>query len=114
MPSKVRPAFWVRSEALSQYATRPETPVPVKFEPPMQTLEMEKQPAERLIPLAKVEVAEVPVMFKYAALTPAVKVEVALPETVRVVPTFSAPVVVAFVMVAFRAVKFPTVVEPVA
>ena len=39
------------------------------------------------------------------------KVEVALPETVRVVPTFSAPVVVAAVVVDFSAVTFCRVVE---
>ena len=39
-------------------------------------------------------------------------VEVALPETVKVVPTFKAPVEVALLVVALRAVKFPTVVEP--
>jgi hypothetical protein len=58
-------------------------------------------------------VAAVPVTFKYAVFTPAVKVEVAEPETVKVVATLSAPVVVAFVTVALRALRFPTVVEPV-
>ena len=38
-----------------------------------------KQPAVRLIPLAAVELAEVPDKFKYVALMPAPKVEVAEP-----------------------------------
>jgi hypothetical protein len=73
-----------------------------------------KQPTPVVIsiPLAKVDVAAVPVMFKYAAFTPAVKVEVALPDTVRTVPTLRAPEVVAFVTVARRPVKFCKVEEP--
>jgi hypothetical protein len=59
---------------------------------------------------AKVEVAD---ELKRDANTPPVKVDVAEPATVRVVPTFNAPVVVAFVVVALPAVKLPTVVEPV-
>ena len=56
---------------------------------------------------------DVAVVFNLEAETPPVKVEVAPPETVRVVPTLSAPVVVELVVVELRAVKFPTVVEPV-
>ena len=57
--------------------------------------------------------ADDPVTFRYAVLIPAVKVLVAEPDTVRTVPTESAPVVVALVVVAFAAVRLPTVVEPV-
>ena len=53
------------------------------------------------------------VELKRDAKTPPVNVEVALPETVRVVPTLSAPVVVALVEEELADVKFPTVVEPV-
>ena len=72
-----------------------------------------KHPPERVMPRSKVDVAEGPVTLRYWVSMPAVKVEVALPETVRVVPTLRAPVVVEFVVVEFPAVKFPTVVEPV-
>lgn len=60
---------------------------------------------------AKVDVADV---FTLVVSTPPVKVEVPAPETVRVVPTLSAPVVVAFVLVALPSVVLPRVVEPVA
>jgi hypothetical protein len=43
-----------------------------------------KHPLAKLIPLAKVEVAEVPVTFRYVASTPAPKVEVAEPSMVVV------------------------------
>ena len=78
-----------------------------------------RQPSERVLierpwelktNPAKVEVA---VAFNLLTDTPPVKVEVALPLTVRVVPTFKAPVVVELVVVELRAVKLPTVVEPV-
>ena len=52
------------------------------------------------------------VVFILVANTPPVNVEVAKPETVKVVPTFSAPVVVALLEVEFNAVKFNKVVEP--
>ena len=47
--------------------------------PPTQTLLIAKQPPAKSTPLAKVEVAEVPVTFRYVASTPAPKVEVAVP-----------------------------------
>jgi hypothetical protein len=43
-----------------------------------------KQPPERLIPLAKVEVAAVPVTFRYVVSTPAPNVDVAVPRIVVV------------------------------
>src|SRR3989344_2456666 len=57
---------------------------------------------------AKVLVA---VVLRREAETPPVKVEVAEPETLRGVPALRAPVVVAFVPVAFPKVKFWRVVE---
>ena len=61
------------------------------------------------MPLAKVEVAE-PVRLSAAALIPAVKVEVALPVTVRT--PVESEVDVALVVVEFRPVKFCSVDDP--
>ena len=47
----------------------------------------EKQPAVRLIPFAKVEEAEVEVMFKRFDCMPPVKVEVAVVVPVKYAPT---------------------------
>lgn len=52
-------------------------------------------------------------MLNLVANTPEVNVEVAEPDTVRVVPTFSAPVVVELEVVELAPVRLPTVVEPV-
>ncbi len=70
----------------------PERPVPATMEVtvpepaplPIQVPLMAKQPPERSTPRAKVEVAEVPVTFRYVACTPEAKVEVAaVPCTTR-------------------------------
>ena len=55
-----------------------------------QTPATEKHPAVRSIPLANVDVAVNPVMFRYDAWTPAPKVEVATPDivVVAVVPIY--------------------------
>ena len=74
-----------------QKVTWPLAPEPVGPLPTHVPL-MAKHPPASSIPRAKVEVAAVPVIFKYAAFTPAVKVEVAEPETVRVFPTLNEPV----------------------
>ena len=57
----------------------PVTAVIVPPPPPTHVPFTAKQPAERLMPLAAVELAEVPDRFKYVALIPAPKVEVAEP-----------------------------------
>ena len=56
---------------------------------PTQTPLTEKHPPAKSIPRAKVEVAAVPVTFKYVVCIPAPKVDVAVPEivVVAVVPT---------------------------
>ena len=51
-------------------------------------------PPENLTPLAKVEVAAVPVRFKLVAETPPVKVEVAVPVTIRLVMVVVPPAIV--------------------
>ena len=51
--------------------------------PPTQVPRMEKQPPERSIPRANVEVALVPVTFRYVAASAPENVEVALPCTTR-------------------------------
>ena len=51
--------------------------------PPTQVPLMEKQPAERLMPLAKVEEAVELVILRALACSPPVKVEVAVPVKLR-------------------------------
>ena len=63
----------------------PETLVTVPPEDARQTPATEKQPWARSIPLAKVEVAPVPVTLRYVACMPPEKVEVERPETTRLV-----------------------------
>jgi len=51
--------------------------------PPIQSPRMEKQPPERSMPEAKVDVAELPVMLRYVVASAPENVEVALPCTTR-------------------------------
>ena len=85
--------------------TWPDTPLDEVL-PETQAPFTKKQPLAREIPLLKVLVAE-PVMLRAEVCRPPVKVEVALPETVKVVPTLSAPVVV-----EFDEVELPKIVLP--
>ena len=68
------------------------TEVTVPLVAPTQTLLTEKQPPAKSIPRANVEVALVPVTFRYVVWIPAPNVEVAVPKmvVVAVVPTYSA------------------------
>ena len=93
------------------------TDVTVPLPPaPIQAPLMAKHPPVKVKPLAKVEVAEIEVIFRALACTPPAKVDVdtlvdikfvtvVVPE-VRVLATFR------LVEVAFKAVKFWRVVEP--
>ncbi len=68
--------------------------VPLPLPLPVQTPLIEKQPPARSIPLANVDVAEVPVTFRYDAEIPAPNVEVALPMMVvveRPLPAYRFP-----------------------
>jgi hypothetical protein len=98
------PSPAVRGERYAPASVQLEEPLP-----PTQTLFTAKQPSARLMPLAKVEDAVLLVMFRATASMPPPKVEVAEPETVRLVVTRF--VVVAFVEVAFTVTRFVMVEE---
>jgi len=94
-----------------QYAARLAAPLPVKPEPPTQVPEMEKHPVVSDMPEAKLEVAA-PVRVRLP-IVPVANVKLVTNRLVVEATEEKKAVVVAWEVVALRAVKFWRVVEDV-